>query len=331
MAGICSGQALVLETVLNFKEGSKRLIFTPDRDRLARSGLSFSVLGDLVRRSVQGPVAYKRIDGSGETDVRVRGLKTERPPGEDLAKLLIPTGNGPVPLDVLAGTASDNESSSIRREDRRRSASFSVRTRAMDPRKARSYLMTALEILPLPQGYSVEFDRQAIAKAEALSGAGLFFVMALFFCYLVIGAVHESFTLPLAILSVVPPSLALPALCISGRPLNGAAACAFVAVSGMAVNAAVLCSEALSAWVKESPGSLYRNLRKKLYPLLATSLTTVLGALPFVFLKGNANTLVRTLALVSALGVGSSAFCSLTLLPFLAVRFPKLFVSGKKA
>jgi multidrug efflux pump subunit AcrB len=203
----------------------------------------------------------------------------------------------------------------------------------MEPRKARAELMAALEPLPLPQGYSVEFDRQAIARAEALSGAGWFFVMALFFCYLVMGAVHESFTLPLAILTVVPPSLALPALCVSGSPLNGAAACAFVAVSGMAVNASVLCAEALSASIQEGPGpgSRYRTLRKKLYPLLATSLTTVLGSLPFVFLKGNANTLIRTLALGSALGVGTSAICSLTLLPSLAALFPKLFGSGGKA
>jgi multidrug efflux pump subunit AcrB len=331
MAGICSGQALVLETVLNFKEGSKRLILNPDRERLARAGIGFSALGDLVRRSVQGPVAYKRIDGNGETDVRVRGLLPEKPSGEDLDRLLVPTGAGPVPLNVLVHTAADNESSSIRREDRRRSASFSVRTRTMDPRKARAELMAVLEPLPLPQGYSVEFDRQAIARAEALSGTGWFFVMALFFCYLVIGAVHESFTLPLAILAVVPPSLALPALCVSGRPLNGAAACAFVAVSGMAVNAAVLCAEALSASIKEGPGTRYRNLRKKLYPLLATSLTTVLGSLPFVFLKGNANTLVRTLALVSTLGVSASALCSFTLLPALAACFPKLFGPGRES
>ncbi|MDR1429576.1 MAG: efflux RND transporter permease subunit [Spirochaetaceae bacterium] len=333
MARLCSGLAPVLETVLNFKEGSRRLSFMPDRERLAGENISFAAIGDLVRRSVEGPVAYKRVDGSGETDVRVRGLPSPRPFKKDLDTLYVLSGNGPVPLDTLVVSETDREISSIRREDRRRTAGFSVRTKNMDPRKVREELASVLEGMELPPGYSVEFDREAVKQAEALSGTFWFFVMALFFCYLVIGAVHESFTMPLVILAVVPPSLALPALCIAGSPVSGEAACAFVAVSGMAVNAAVLCAGELSSSIMGMPAKtsfpampvLYRALRKKFYPLLATTLTTVLGSIPFLFLSGAVNTLVRTLALVSCLGVGSSAICALTLLPSLAIRFPSLF------
>jgi multidrug efflux pump subunit AcrB len=331
MARLCSGQALVMETVLNFKEGSKRLVFTPDRERLAGEGVSFFALGDLVRRSVEGPVAYKRVDGNGETDVRIRGLPSRRPFKEELDGLYVLSGGGKIPLNTLVRPETDREISSIRREDRRRTAGFSVRTKNMDPRKVKKELAPVLEGVELPPGYSVEFDREAIQRAEALSGTLWFFVMALFFCYLVIGAAHESFTLPLAILAVVPPALALPALCIAGSPVSGEAACAFVAVSGMAVNAAVLCAGELSAAAKRMGSSasplpaFYRAMRKKFFPLLATTLTTVLGSLPFLFLSGSVNALIRTLALVSCLGVGTSAFCALTLLPSLAFRFPRLF------
>jgi multidrug efflux pump subunit AcrB len=333
MARLCSGLAPVLETVLNFKEGSKRLSFLPDRERLARENISFSAVGDLIRRSVEGPVAYKRVNSHGETDVRIRGLPFSGPSKEDLDALYILSGKGPVPLNTLVFSETGRETSSIRREDRRRTAGFSVRTKNMDPRKVREVLAPVLEGTELPPGYSVEFDREAVRRAEALSGTLWFFVMALFFCYLVIGAVHESFTLPLAILAVIPPSLALPALCIAGSPVSGEAACAFVAVSGMAVNAAVLCAGELSSSIMKLPEKpslpgffvLYRALRKKIYPLLATTLTTVLGSLPFLFLSGAVNTLVRTLALVSCLGVGTSALCAFTLLPSLAFRFPSLF------
>jgi multidrug efflux pump subunit AcrB len=330
MARLCSGLAPVLETVLNFKEGSKRLSFLPDRERLARENISFSAAGDLVRRSVEGPVAYKRVDSGGETDVRIRGLPFSGPSKEDLDALYVLSGKGPVPLNTLVFSETGRETSSIRREDRRRTAGFSVRTKSMDPRKVREELAPVLEGMELPPGYSVEFDREAVRRAEALSGTLWFFVMALFFCYLVIGAVHESFTLPLVILAVVPPSLALPALCIAGSPVSGEAACAFVAVSGMAVNAAVLCAGELSSSIMKLPEKaalpdLYRAMRRKFYPLLATTLTTVLGSLPFLFLSGAVNTLVRTLALVSCLGVGTSALCAFTLLPSLAFRFPSLF------
>jgi multidrug efflux pump subunit AcrB len=49
--------------------------------------------------------------------------------------------------------------------------------------------------------------------------------------------------------------------------------------------------------------------------LLSTTGTTVAGAIPFLFLTEGANTLIRTLSLVSALGVTCSFFCSITVIP----------------
>jgi multidrug efflux pump subunit AcrB len=214
----------------------------------------------------------------------------------------------------------------------------------MDPRRVRREVMGVLKNLELPPGYTVEFDSEAIGRAEALSGTVLSFLLVLIFCYMVIASVHESFGIPLAILSVVPPSLAFPALCLafSGTPLNPAAACAFVAVSGMAVNASVLSAGGLAPFLefrsgggnadgktggKKSGGgfALYRGLREKIPALLATGGTTVAGAAPFLFLREGANALIKTLALVSALGVGASCLCSLGIIPALAVKCPKLF------
>jgi multidrug efflux pump subunit AcrB len=191
--------------------------------------------------------------------------------------------------------------------------------------------MAVLKNLELPPGYTVEFDREAILSAEALSGTVFFFLLALLFCYMVIASVNESFGIPLAVLSVVPPSLAVPALCLAaaGAPVNPASACAFIAVSGMAVNASVLSAGGLGPFL-ESRGrggsfALYRGLREKIPSLLATSGTTFAGALPFLFLREGANTLVRTLSLVTALGVGASFFCSLCIIPALAVKCEKIF------
>jgi multidrug efflux pump subunit AcrB len=236
------------------------------------------------------------------------------------------------------------EPASIRRENRRRIASISIRTAVMDPRRVRREVMGVLKNLDLPPGYAVEFDPEAIRRAEALSGTALSFLLALVFCYMVIASVHESFGIPLAVLSVVPPSLAFPALCLAlqGVPLNPAAAAAFVAVSGMAVNASVLSAGGLGPFLKFRNGggagaggknarggfALYRGLREKIPVLLASGGTTVAGAVPFLFLREEANTLVRTLALVSALGVGASCLCSLCIIPALAVKYPKIFNSG---
>ncbi|MDR3160345.1 MAG: efflux RND transporter permease subunit [Spirochaetaceae bacterium] len=331
---------LVRETVLNFKDGSRRFTLIPDRERLLASDISWYELSDAVRRAVHGPVAYKRIGPEGEKDVRIRGLGSAAPSPEEIRGILLRPGNGgePVRLGSLLregpeGTPLPAEPAGIRRENRRRTASLSIRTRPLDPRRVRDQVMALLEKMELPPGYTLEFDREAIAAAEALSGSAWYFLLALIFCYMVIAAGNESFGVPLGVLSVVPPSLAAPALVMAaaGLPVTASTACALVAVSGMAVNASVLIAGEIR--LLPEPGQpglsprLYRALRRSLPALLATTGTTMAASAPFLLLSGGANALIRSLSTVTVLGVGTSALCALTLLPALWSLFPGLFVA----
>ncbi|MDR1574542.1 MAG: efflux RND transporter permease subunit [Treponema sp.] len=314
---------LVRERILNFKAGGKKLTLLPDRERLAETGISFYRVADMARRGVHGPVAYKRVGPQGEIDVRVRSGTRAPSRAETLELLVSAEGQEArnLPLDSLTRIRESVEPAGIRREDRRRMASVTLGTKAMDPRRVKKEMTPLFGKIELPPGYSIEFDPEAIRRAEALSGTCLSLLLALTFCYMVIASVNESFVTPLAVLSAVPPSLALPALCLalSGRPLDLAAACAFVAVSGMTVNAAVLCAGGMRRFPRsgdrEQTLSLYRLLRRKMPALLATAGTTIAGALPFLLLREQANDMVRTLSLVCALGVAASCIFAISVVP----------------
>ncbi|MDR2759431.1 MAG: efflux RND transporter permease subunit [Spirochaetaceae bacterium] len=342
-ARLCGTIPLIRETVLNFKEGSKGLTLVPDRERLLTVGIQFSQLADRVRRGVHGPVAYKRISPQGETDVRVRGQGIAALSREEIPGLLVGSGDAreAVRLDSLVkkNIGPEAEPSGIRREDRRRTAAISIRTTPMDPRKVRAQVMAVLGRMELPPGYTLEFDRDAIAAAEALSGTVFWFLLALVFCYMVIAAENESFGIPLAVLSVVLPSLSVPALGMAAAafPVTPSAACAFVAVSGMAVNASVLITDEIRRIPQREKNKndlaagLYRGIRKKLPVLFATSGTTISGAAPFLFLKEETNSLIRNLSVVTVLGVGASVLAGLSLLPALRVCFSALFFTLRPA
>jgi multidrug efflux pump subunit AcrB len=92
----------------------------------------------------------------------------------------------------------------------------------------------------------------------------------------------------------------------------------------MAVNAAVLIADTRNG----SALGLYRVLRKRFPLLAATSGTTIAGALPFLFLARSSASVVRSLSLVSAFGVAASVLCSISLIPALAARFPRLFAQS---
>ena len=331
----------IKERVLNFKQGSQRLNLFPDREKFAALGLMFYQTADTVRRGVHGPVAYKRITSQGETDVRIRLGDNS---GQTISKnqtlgILVSSSKkggmyGDLHLESLVTTEECYEPSSIRREDRRRTASITIVTDPADPRRVKEKLAVFLEDRILPPGYSIEFDPEAIRHAEALSKTALHFLLALLFCYMVFAAVNESFTVPIAIILTVPPSLAVPAIFITlaGFPFNTAAACSFVAVVGMTVNASVLCARGLEETIKQTKSKknlqLYLLFRRNLPALAATTVTTIIGAVPFLFLKEGTNVLVKTMSVVTIFGIGCSCLCAVSVLPSLILIIRKIKISA---
>jgi len=326
LAVLYAGHPLIKERVLNFKSGSKKLILIPDREVFAESNIYFSSAASRTRFGVYGPVAYKRIDSNTETDVRIRTTNYDkRQTREEIFNLLVSGGNNDsmstLHITSLMKKIDDTEPSSIRRDNRRRSASITVTTKPMDPRRVKKELDKFINNIDLPPGYSIQFDPEAIKQSESLLATVLSLLLAIIFCYMIIASINESFTIPLLVLSAIPPSLAIPAifLFLSGSAYNMAIACAFIAVSGMTVNAAILCVDSIKNRIqtnkKLSTLSVYLAIRAKLPALLSTTGTTIAGAIPFLLLTEESNTLIRTLSLVGALGVACSFLCSITIIP----------------
>jgi multidrug efflux pump subunit AcrB len=342
LANIFTSHPLVQERVLNFKPGMKKMFFLPDRELFASAGISFSNVATKVRQGVYGPIAYKKIDGRGETDVRIitggrdfmdYGTNSVmRQSREGTLGILVSTADektiGAISVESLMRIREETEPSSIRRDDRRRTASITITTKPADPRRVRQELLPLFEKLDLPPGYSVEFDPEAIKQANDLSVTVLSLILSIIFCYMIIASINESFTVPLIVLTVIPPSLSISALCLalSNNAYNLAVACAFIAVSGMTVNASVLCVDSFRRMERTGTSTLniYLALRKKMPALLYTTATTIVCALPFLFLKEGANTLIRTMSLVGVLGVTSSFLFSITVIPSLLTIFKKL-------
>lgn len=341
LAELASRLPFAIEVALNFKEGPETVIMRPDRERASALGVSFARAAEALRRGVHGPVAYKRIGEEGETDVRVSLARGGEPAGQaerlpglaDLAAVLIPAGDGAARADAVMAFSRERDAARIYRRDRRRVASIAIRSAPVDPRAAAAAVAAAASGLGLPAGYAVEFDRAALEAAAVMRGAALSFICAAALAYMAVALVCESFGAPLAIIAVLPPSLAVPAILLrlAGTPMNAALACAFVAVSGMAVNASVLTVEERRAGAAAGRGrapsdrELYRVVRARLGSLLATSATSVAGSLPFLFMAADVSSPARALAFVSATGTAASLLAALTLVPALARAFPGLF------
>ncbi|OHD21239.1 MAG: hypothetical protein A2Y38_11040 [Spirochaetes bacterium GWB1_59_5] len=123
----------ISETVLNFKDGPLDLILSPNRNRVASLGLGFSNAAAVLRRSVHGPVAYKRIGLDGETDVRVTVSRAGPPEASDTVSTLVLSARGTVRVDSFMDAGRMRDAARINRRDRQRVASITMRSSPIDP------------------------------------------------------------------------------------------------------------------------------------------------------------------------------------------------------
>ncbi|MBN2875444.1 MAG: efflux RND transporter permease subunit, partial [Spirochaetales bacterium] len=320
-ARLASAVPGVKETLLNFKEGPENVVYHLDRARAAVLGTDMARASQSLRGALHGYVAYKRLSIDGETDVRVRALNPGEPTLDDAGTVLTGIEAGYTSISSLMTLERVRDVTRIHRQDRKRVAAITLRTDILDANTASKVIRAAVASLRLPPGYSIEFDRDAMETYERLGSVAGSFILALVMAYMAIAFLAESFTVPLVVLSVVPPSLAVPAIVLAatGTPFDAAFACAFVAVTGMVVNASVLTAEELRASKNASsrPGAheLYKAMRSRFGVVLATGGTSIAGALPFLFLTDSGGSIVRALSLVTAGGIAASIVAALTVVP----------------
>jgi len=324
-ASILSRLPFVNAVALGFKPGPETLIVRPNRERAQAVGVDFRSVAEALRGAFLGPVAYKRTSAFGETDVRVMAAPSGQ--GRDaVLGVIVPTAQGGARVEDLARASVELGPGALLRIDRRRAATVLLKTSAMDVLDLAARVEASLASIAKPKGYSFEFDREALAAGQRVGKASRSFALAVALAYMALAALAESLTRPLAAVLALAPSLAPPAAvaALSGGAIDASLACAFIVVSGMAMNSSLLVMGGLAPGTRLSPLALYRLARSAAPSLAASVSASVAATLPFMVLAGGSR-LGRVLAAVAAMGGASSALFSLLVIPALAVAAPRLF------
>jgi multidrug efflux pump len=142
---------------------------------------------------------------------------------------------------------------------------------------------------------TITFEWTELSLQEKLAGedllAKLVFPLAVTFVFLVLAALYESWTLPLAILLVVPLCIlaALAGLFLSGRPNDLFAQIGLVVLIALAAKNAILIVEFATQLEREGTtrrDAVVEAARVRLRPILMTSFAFVLGVAPLVLATG---------------------------------------------
>ena len=231
------------------RERGYAVTLDPDRDALARYGITATQFTQAVAREVRGPVGRQLLEiGGDEVPVTIKASGARERSLEELRDALIPTETGaPVRIGDVAAVGEREAINSISREDQQYVRIVAYEFRGPGRLAQRTHT-SFLESISVPAGYSVA-DAQGgfgFVPDESEKGLWLVFGIGLILVILSVAVVFDSVWGAWMVFLAIPLALAgvIAAFWVAKAGFTREAAVGVILVVGLAVNQAILLIDA---------------------------------------------------------------------------------------
>ncbi|MGH7859603.1 MAG: efflux RND transporter permease subunit, partial [Candidatus Binatia bacterium] len=263
-----------------------------DRERAADLGVPIQAVAESLRLLVSQSPADEFVLRNRQYDVITALAGTRRSVPDDLTKIHVRAGNGRmIPLSALIEPRPGIGATTLNHHDLERSATINGN---LGPGAALGPVLDrVLEVVreEIPQGFTTAFGGISREYLESTAQVYLTFAIALLVIFLVLAAQFESFVHPLTILFSVPlASLgALLTLWATGQTNNLYTQIGMILLIGLVTKNSILLVD-FANQERARGTALLEALRgagrTRFRPILMTSMTSVLGAMPLALAFG---------------------------------------------
>lgn len=305
--------------------GGRELRLYVDRERAADLGLSTRQVVESISVLVGGGRAGVFRESGDEFDIRVRLRAADLGDAERLLSVPIrlPAG-GMVPLGDLVRAEEGETPRAIARLGQERIVSVGAGldgTRTLG--ELNEDVRERLRELDVPENFSVLVAGEGEEQARTFGALGLGLLLALMLVYMIMAGQFESFLHPLIIMTSIPFALigVVAALLYFDATLNINSFMGIIVLVGVVANNAIVLVDYINL-MRRSFGydlreAVIESARRRLRPILMTTLTTTLALTPIALATGAGSENQGPLAQVVIGGLISSTAISLMLIPVL--------------
>ncbi|NMM38416.1 MAG: efflux RND transporter permease subunit [Glaciimonas sp.] len=197
--------------------------------------------------------------------------------------------------------------------------------------------MTEMEALmaKLPPGFGFEWTGQSLEEKTSGSQAPLLYALSLLAVFLVLAALYESTSIPVAVMLVVPLGIlgALLGVTLRGMPNDVYFKVGMIAVVGLSSKNAILIIEFakdLQAQGKSLIDATLEAVHLRFRPIIMTSLALILGVLPLVLANGAGSAAQRAIGTGVMFGMIAATLLAVFLVPVFFVVVRTLFKGSER-
>ena len=268
------------------KHGRDEIQVSVDQERGLRRGISAQNTAETFGFALGGTRLPAFRDGEREVDTWLALRLEDRAGLDDLRGISFPVDEGrPVELNEIADFDVVAKPRQIVRQDRQGNSWVRATYEGEDWGVAREKLEEQLNAMSLPVGYTWSWDQRILREDEQNEQMIQNFLLALVLVYLVLAALFESVTQPIAIILSILFGLpgAVLLLWATSTPLNLMAQIGLLILMGVVVNNGVVLLDRVNQLRAEGVTGHEAFIaagRDRLRPILMTATTTIFGLLP---------------------------------------------------
>ena len=306
--------------------GRTELKLVLNREKLANAGVGAGEVSRLLRLHGEGETVASTRDGGEKVDVVVRARPEVLTDIDQLLQRTVPLADGgSVPLSALLDQQPRIAKGYIRHYQLKRAITVEadLDNEKMDTLEANKRLKAAwAELQPRFPNTQLDFSGELDDIQESIDSMTRLFALGVGLIYLILATQFRSYWQPLIILVTVPLAFTgvVLGLIISGNPLSLYTLYGVIALTGIAVNSAIVLIDAANERREAGMSTLHAVVyaaRRRVVPILITSTTTIGGLFSLAVGLGGKSLMWGPVAASIVWGLGFSTILTLFAIPLI--------------
>jgi multidrug efflux pump subunit AcrB len=313
-------------------KGRNELSLSFDMNAVRDSGLTPADISRNLRLLVDGEVVASMQDKGEELEIRVKAIQSAF---NDINQVLrtaiaLPAG-GARPLSTFLNSTTGQGPGNIRHYNFRRAITVEadLDTRLMNTVQANKLVKQKwAEIAHQYPQNDLNFSGQLDDLQESLDSMLVLFMFGVLLIYVILGTQFRSYFQPFIIISTMPMAFTgvTLGLLLTGNPISLYTVFGLIALTGIAVNAAIVlisaANDRLKAGMTITHATIYAA-RRRIIPIVITTLTTIAGLSGLALGLGGTSLIWGPVATAIVSGLAFSSVLTLFAIPLLYRIFVK--------